>query len=113
MRIKSKVFIIIKLLEETGVLVKRKKDFILHNVAGEYLLVPIGSQVMNLNGLITLNSTAAFVWEMLAEDCSENEIAGAVSEKFNINIASAGRDVNAFLDEIRDMGLLENDSSSR
>lgn len=86
---------------------KRKKDFILHNVAGEYLLVPIGSQVMDLNGLVTLNSTAAFVWEMLADERTADEIAGSVAEKFNIDITSAGRDVHAFLNEIHEMGLLE------
>ena len=38
---------------------KRKDDFILQNVGGENLLVPLGAQVMDLNGLVTLNGTGA------------------------------------------------------
>ena len=46
---------------------KRKTDFIMQNVAGENLLVPLGARMMDLNGLITLNDTAACVWELLAQ----------------------------------------------
>ena len=37
---------------------KRKADFIMQNVGGENLLVPLGAQVMDLNGLVILNDTA-------------------------------------------------------
>ena len=42
----------------------------MQNVSSENLLAPLGTQVMDLNSFITLNNTAACVWELLAQECS-------------------------------------------
>ena len=86
---------------------KRKSDFMMQNVAGENLLVPLGAQVMDLNGLFTLNDTAACVWELLAEERTLAELASAVAERFDVTPEIARADVQTFVDEIARMGLLE------
>ncbi|MGX9728778.1 MAG: PqqD family protein [Candidatus Electronema sp. VV] len=86
---------------------KRKTDFVLQDICGEKMLVPIGSQVMDMNGLITLNETAAYVWELLAEDRSLDELAAAVAEQFDVAPERARADVQVFIDEITRMGLVE------
>ena len=86
---------------------KRKVDFMMQSVGGENLLVPLGAQVMDLNGLITLNDTAAWVWELLAQECSLHELTAAVAERFDVAVATARADVQTFLDEIARMGLVE------
>ena len=86
---------------------KRKNDFIMQNVGGENLLVPIGAQVMDLNGLIILNDTAVCVWELLAQDRTSVELADAVAKRFDVDMVTASADLRAFLDEITRMGLLE------
>jgi hypothetical protein len=86
---------------------KRKADFMLQNVGGENLLVPLGVQVMNMNGLITLNDTATCVWELLAEERTPDELTAALAERFDVTPESAHADVKVFLDEIAKMGLLE------
>ena len=86
---------------------KRKADFIMQNVGGENLLVPLGAQVMDLNGLITLNDTAACVWELLAQDRTADELASAVAERFDVPPARARTDVQPYLGEIATLGLLE------
>jgi hypothetical protein len=86
---------------------RRKKDFIMQNVGGEQLLVPLGAQVMKLNGLITLNATAACVWELLAAERTLDELIAALSERFNVESETARDDVRAFIEEIAGMGLLE------
>jgi hypothetical protein len=86
---------------------KRKADFIMQNVGGENLLVPLGAQVMDLNGIVILNDTAACVWELLAQDRTVDELASAVAEQFDVDAATAHADVQTFLDEIVRLGLLE------
>ena len=86
---------------------KRKADFIMQNVGGENLLVPLGAQVMDLNGIVTLNDTAACVWELLAQERTVDELASAVAEQFDVDAATAHADVQTFLDEIARLGLLE------
>ena len=86
---------------------KRKADFLMQNVGGENLLVPLGAQVMNLNGLITLNDTAAYAWELLAEERSLDELAVALVERFDVDLERARVDVQTFVDEITRLGLLQ------
>jgi hypothetical protein len=86
---------------------KRKADFLLQKVGGEHLLVPLGAQVMDLNGLITLNETAASIWEMLAEDRRVDELAAVVEAQFEVDAATARADVETFVAQIRQLGLLE------
>ena len=85
---------------------KRKPDFMMQNVGGENLVVPLGAQVMDLNGLITLNDTAACVWELLAQECSLAELAAAVAKRFDVTPERARADVQTFLDEIARLGML-------
>ena len=86
---------------------KRKADFIMQNVGGENLLVPLGAQVMDLNGLITLNDTAACVWELLAQERTADELTAAVAERFDVTPERAYADVQTFVDEIAKMGVIE------
>ena len=86
---------------------KRKADFMMQNISGEKLLVPLGAQVMNMNGLVTLNDTAVCVWGLLAQERSLDELTAAVTERFDVIPERARADVQAFLDEITRLGLLE------
>lgn len=86
---------------------KRKADFMLQTVGGEHVLVPLGAQVKALNGIITLNVTAACVWELLADERSLNELTAAVAKRFNVAVGIASTDVRTFVDEIARLGLLE------
>ena len=78
----------------------------MENVGGEYLLVPIGAQVMDMNGIITLNATGAYLWELLEKDCTIDELAGAISERFDVTPEGAKVDVDAYLNEIGKLGIL-------
>lgn len=79
----------------------------LQNVGGENLLVPLGPQVMDLNGIVVLNATGRFVWELLAKERSIDQLASAVADKFDVDSTRANIDVRTFIDEISRIGLLE------
>lgn len=86
---------------------KRKADVILHEVVGEYLLVPIGSLVLDMNGMVILNATGRCVWELLSDEHSVDDLAITVAEQFDVDFERARVDVQTFLDEITRLGLLE------
>ena len=86
---------------------KRKDDFAIANVDCEWLMVPLGAQVMDMNGIVILNDTGACVWNLLAEERTTDELAAAVAAEFEVDAATARRDVQAFLDEIARLGMIE------
>jgi hypothetical protein len=79
----------------------RKSDFVLRNIGGEYLLVPIGARVLDVDGLIVLNDTARYVWDLLEQGRSLDEMATAVTERFDVGYEQARADTQTFLDSIR------------
>lgn len=86
---------------------KRKADFIMENVGGEYLIVPLGAQVMDMNGIITLNATGSYLWELLAGERTAAELAAALADRFDTTAEQARTDVDAFLAQIGKLGMLE------
>ncbi len=63
--------------------------------------------VMNLAGarVLGLNPAGALVWSLL-EERDEGGLAEAVTERFAIDTESARADVRAFLDLLRERGLV-------
>jgi hypothetical protein len=86
---------------------KRSAAFSIRRVGNETLLVPLGSQLADTNGLILLNETAHCIWELLDEDRAFDELVWAIQEKFEVSHGQASRDVRTFLNEIQEIGMLE------
>lgn len=40
---------------------KVDKEFVLREIAGDYVIIPIGRTVLSFNGLITVNEIGAFL----------------------------------------------------
>lgn len=86
---------------------KRSEGFVLQNVGGQDLLVPIGAKVMDMNALITLNATARRIWDLLAEDRSVEYLVTDMVERFDVDPERARADVQLFLHDLGRLGLLE------
>lgn len=88
-------------------MIKRSGNFVMQNIGGAPVLVPLGAQISKTNGLVTLNETARYIWELLATERSVNYLTAAVAEQFEVDIERAHIDVQVFLDEIKAAGLVE------
>jgi hypothetical protein len=81
-------------------------DFILRQVAGRYLLAPVGSAADNFSGMITINETGKFLWEKLYQEQTVDSLAQILVDTYGIDIKRAKKDVVKFLDPIRDTGAI-------
>ena len=71
------------------------------------IVVPLGQKVLDLNGVITLNETGAFIWEQLGEERSLDELVEAVSQEFDVEPDQARKDIEDFLEDLRKFDMLE------
>ena len=71
------------------------------------IIVPLGQKVLDLNGVITLNETGAFIWELLKKERSLDELVEAVSEEFEVEPDQARKDIEDFLNQLREFDMLE------
>jgi hypothetical protein len=86
---------------------KRKEDFLLQNVGGQDLLIPLGSKVLDMNGMVVLNPTGRYIWELLAEDRSLEDLVTAVVDWFEVGTEQAGTDVRSFVEDLARQGLID------
>ena len=85
---------------------KIKDGFILREVAGNKIVVPVGKNSIDFNGMINLNDTAAFIWEQLQEDKTEAELINAMMQQYEVDEQTAQKDRSAFVKKLKDNDLL-------
>lgn len=85
---------------------RRNADFLLREVADSLVLVPVGPSTKLFPGMIRLNETGRFVWELLEQEQSEESLADALLDKYEVTREQAAADVDAFLARLRPTGAL-------
>lgn len=84
-----------------------KDGYILREVAGAHVVVPVGQRVVDFSGLITLNATGAFLWTRLADGATREDLVAALTEGFDVSPEQAASDVESFTQELSQLGVLE------
>lgn len=85
---------------------KVSKEFILREIAGDYILVPTGEAAKNLYGIISLTESGKMLWQMLEQERTEEELIEAVLELYEIDRETAKADVEKFLEKLKRENLL-------
>lgn len=85
---------------------KRNKDFILRNIAGENILVATGEAAQIFNGMITLNDVASFIWSNIDECETVENLIDSILKEFDIDRETAKKDVEGFTTELIKMGMV-------
>lgn len=86
--------------------VSLKPDFIVHDIAGEKVLLGAGS-VVDFSQMLMLNETAARVVAALqAQPSTPDELAAMLAEEYDISCQEARRDVEALLARMVELGIV-------
>lgn len=83
-----------------------KKELIKRNIAGDVILVPVGSASLDIKGLITLNEAAEVVWDALPEADSTADLVKAITDVYDVDAATAEQDVSALLEKLRELDII-------
>ena len=84
-----------------------KDGFILRKVAGSFVVLPLASSSADFNGMLTLNESGVILWQRLAEGCSLEELALALTEEYDVSEDTARRDAEKFVAKIAEAGCLD------
>jgi hypothetical protein len=86
---------------------KRIKEYIKRNIAGEIVLVPAGQTAEDFNGMITLTESGDFIWEHLEEARDFNHLVELILEEYDIDKETAAQDASAFLMQLLQAGMIQ------
>ncbi len=85
---------------------KIEKEYILREIADDYIIVPVGKAAMEFNGMITVNETGAFLWKILTKGATKEELLHAMLEEYEVSAEEAEADINEFLQLLQDNKIL-------
>ncbi|MBP3451668.1 MAG: PqqD family protein [Agathobacter sp.] len=85
---------------------KVSKEFVLREIAGDYIIIPTGKTVLEFNGLITVNEVGVSLWKMLQEEATFEELVKGVLDEYDVEEAVARKDIQEFLDRLIEGGII-------
>ena len=88
---------------------KIKNGLELQNVCGEHIIVPAGEENMDFSQIISLNPTAAYLWENVAkrENFTVEDMVQLLLDEYEVEESVALEDCKLIAERWAEMGLLE------
>lgn len=84
---------------------KIKDGFVLREVAGDVVVLPSGD--LEINAMITLNESAAFLWRKMQEEITVDQLVQAVVESYpDVDAATAKLAVEGFVEQLKENDFL-------
>lgn len=86
---------------------KVDKEFVLREIAGDYIIIPTGKTVLEFNGLITVNEVGVLIWNMLKDEVTMDDIVAKILDEYDVEERVAREDAAEFIDKLVEGGILK------
>lgn len=86
---------------------KIKPGYMLREVAGCNVVVAIGVETMDFGGMINLNDTGAFLWKLLENGATEDELLEKMLDEYKVSRDDAKLGISSFINKMREADLLD------
>ena len=86
---------------------KIKEGFVIRELAGQTVVIALGEASKIFNGMIKLNASGRTIWESLTLGMDRDAIVDKLLETYEIDRETASRDCDAFIQILKENGLLE------
>lgn len=88
---------------------KLKSGIIISELNGEFFAVPSGAVGKGFNGMIRMNTTAAFIAKLFQKGADEAEVVAALCEKYEVDETIAREDYHAVKNQFESLDFFENE----
>lgn len=87
---------------------KTKKGFTLRPLGNEYILIAEGVETVDFNQMISLNESAALLWENVdGKDFDTDTLINLLIEHYGINREQAAKDIQPLVQSWKKAGIIE------
>ena len=86
---------------------KVKSSFELVEVAGEYMLVPIGESTTSFRGILTLNDATGYLLGKMNEPRTKEQLVALLMNEYKVDQTTAESDIEDLLQKLLDFGVIE------
>ena len=85
---------------------KIKKEFILREIVGDIVLVPINKSTSKFDGLITMNEIGKFIWENIESAKDEEELLQRILDEYEVDKDIAKADLDEFVGKLKAVDII-------
>lgn len=86
---------------------KIKKGFAKREIAGSFIVVPVGNKSKDFNGMITLNESGSFFWDCFSKNITVDDAVKMVTDEYEVDSETARRDIENFVKLLRENDLID------
>ena len=88
---------------------KVKENFVLRQIADTWVLMPLGDQNEQLNGMLTLSETGASIWKALEQGCDLDGVVAALTTEYAVTAEVAREGAVNFINRLIELGCIDAD----
>ncbi len=86
---------------------KLSNKFVLRQVAGNWVVLPLSDATVNFNGMIKLNESGVLLWRLLEQGKDREALADMLTTVYDVSFEEALADVDEFLNKLSRAGCIE------
>lgn len=85
---------------------KLKSGFIIREIGGNTMAVPVGTQTSEIHGMIALSESGALLWKELEDGADISTLVKVLTDNYEIDDATATADAEKFVANLKEQGAL-------
>ncbi len=85
---------------------KISSEFTKTKIMDNIIIVPVGRSTLDLKGVLGINESAEFLWDLLSNDISKEDLIKALMNEYELSEEKAATDVDSFLNALNENGIL-------
>ena len=87
---------------------KKKTGIEMREVCGDKFLIAMGVENIDMNSIINLNETAAFLWKAMGDgEFSVDDLVAKLTDEYEVSAEMAKANIESVLEEMRKAGVVK------
>ena len=84
----------------------RSQSFIKREIGTQTVIVAVGEATKTFHGMISVNRTGAYIWDLLENETTLDAITEALVARYEIDAATARADAAEFIETLKGVGAV-------
>ena len=80
---------------------------ILKEISGSTVVIPVGNRVADFNGMLKLNETGVFLFNLLKNDTTIDVLVQNLVDEYEVTKEKANEDVITFVNKLKEADIIE------
>ena len=86
---------------------KLNENYALRQVADTWVVLPLGAELLNFDGMLRLNNSGVLLWKALENGADLDVLVNALLEEYEVSREQAEADVKQFVQTLERIGCIK------